>query len=85
MTQNGEQDVGPDDSKIKNDSKTNTFRRVVRAVLAILVVGGTIGIVGAIALGAGDGQDGIGDALKLFGGLGILSKVVIDSYFKQEE
>ena len=64
MTQNGEQDVGPDDSKIKNDSKTNTFRRVVRAVLAILVVGGTIGIVGAIALGAGDGQDGIGDALK---------------------
>ena len=53
--------------------------------MAIIVVGGTIGIVGAVALSATDSMDGIGDALKLFGGLGILSKVVMDSYFKAKE
>ena len=42
-------------------------------------------IIGAIALGFTSSEEPIGDALKLFGGLGILSKVVIDNYFDSEK
>ena len=60
------------------------FRRVVRAILAVIVVGGTLIITAVLALGFTSSKEPIGDALKLFGALGILSKVVIDNYFAQE-
>jgi len=57
--------------------KLPEFRRMIKALLAVMVVGTTLGLVAYLSY---IGQ--VDNALKILGAMGLLSKVVMDEYFK---